>query len=455
MNKSASSRIIQQVASHLEASFPEPEKRFFILGVSGGPDSMSLLYALSRLEVPLVVVHCNYQLRGQSSDKDQELVEETASMWGYDAVSVRLDPPRKEGVNFQDWARRRRYEIFRDLQQEHGASAIVTAHHQDDQLETIIQKILRGAGLTAWQGMSIWNGTVFRPLLEISKADILRFASSSHVPYRLDNTNEESTYARNFLRNGWFPVLDDLFPGWRENILKVPDRAREHQALTENLVESVKLDDRNIDRKRLMSLGPEVRKPLMLYLLKSADESIPVSTGMLNRLEELEHLQTGKRVAISDGWSLVRDRDRFVLTEEKGPREISLELSKEDVQAAGADLEGVRFTFGKWEGEPDAGTLQLDDEALKWPLKLRSPQRGDKINPLGMEGSQSVAVHLTNQKVPTNQKGEALILETFDEKICAVIFPPDFSGNTPGTIAHWARCKDDTKTTLMISRHDR
>jgi len=456
MNKSESIRIVETVGKYLDTYFPSKDNRPMILGVSGGPDSMALLYIFSKLDVELTVVHCNYQLRDDDSDKDQKLVEETASMWGFDAFSARLEPEEAASQNFQSWARDRRYQIFRDLKRESNALAIVTAHHQDDQLETIIQKILRGSGMTAWKGMDVWNGELFRPLLDVSKAELLQFVSGNNVPYRLDSSNEESTYARNFLRNGWFPVMDDLFPGWRDNIMKVPERAREHEALTMSLVQSLAPDHRNIDRQRFLALAPEVQKPLLLQIMKYADPEIKVSSGALKNLDNLGSLQTGKKLTVNEAWSLVRNRDRFTFVEEAEGRGDSdaITLSKEtlDNQKEKKVEPGLLLSISVWDGEILPTQLQLDTDSLEWPLKIRTWRDGDQINPFGMDGTQNISDHLTNEKISAERKSDVRIAEAFDGKICAVIFPPDHEGEKTGTIANWARCTPDTSEILKI-RH--
>ncbi|MEX0594418.1 MAG: tRNA lysidine(34) synthetase TilS, partial [Balneolaceae bacterium] len=298
-----------EIDQHLRSD-PNAAPIRLIVGVSGGPDSMSLLWLLTQLQdrVTPMVVHCNYQLRGKDSDRDQSLVEEAAAAWGVEAVTVRFDPATMASGNFQLQARNRRYEIFRDLMQENRAAGIVTAHHQDDQLETIFQKILRGSGLSAWQGMQVWNGELFRPMLGVSKAELISFASSHHVPYRIDASNEESTYARNFLRNGWFPALDDLFPGWRGNLLKLPDRAREHEELTRQLLDSIRSGEDGLDREAFLALPVRVQRPLLLEVLKSLDPAVSISAGALEQIERIGSLQTGKQIQLNEEWALLRDR---------------------------------------------------------------------------------------------------------------------------------------------------
>lgn len=452
MNRSRSMTPDERVSEALSRHIPTWRKETLIAGVSGGVDSMSLLYILSELGVNLTVVHCNYQLRGKDSDHDQRLVEETASMWGFEVISVRLDPEESVGENFQAWARKRRYRIFRDLKSEYGATAIVTAHHQDDQLETIIQKILRGAGLTAWRGMEIWNGELFRPLLDVSKADIHRFASAHHIPYRLDNSNEESTYARNFLRNGWFPVLDDLFPGWRGNLLKIPERAREHSAVVGSLAASVRDEEGAIRRDGLLALPADVQRVVLLRILKSDDPDASVSAGMLGNLDSLADLQTGATLEVGKERKLMRDRERFVIIqpEQEDREEHIAAIRLRELRSGPKSTAGVTVTLEKWDGRIDPAVLQIDAAAPDWPLTLRRRRDGDRIRPLGMEGSQTLADHLVHARVPASEKDRALVLEALDGTICAVIFPP--SSGKPGTIAETVRCGDATEEVLTI-RH--
>jgi tRNA(Ile)-lysidine synthase len=454
MNRSESSRIIKKVDSYLNEHFSGVENISAILGVSGGPDSMSLLYIFSKISIDLTVVHCNYQLRGNDSDQDQKLVEDTASMWGFDAISTRLDPSEAKGQNFQNWARKKRYQIFRDLKRETGANFIVTAHHQDDQLETIIQKILRGAGLTAWQGMKVWDGELFRPLLDLSKADILKFASENHIPYRHDSSNEESTYARNFLRNGWFPVLDDLFPGWRQNILKVPARAREHEELSKSLIRSLMPEPSSIDRVRFLPLAPDVQRTLLLQILKNIDPNITVSSGSLKNLENLESLQTGKKLNVNDRWSILRDRNLYLILDESLSDEKfePVKIDRDDLKKGEVLIDNFVFSESEWDGEIDTSALQVDADSLKWPLIIRNWEEGDEINPFGMDGTQKISDLLTNNKIAASDKSSVLICETFDETISAVIFPLDSASDNPGTIAQWARCTPGTIRTLEVRK---
>ncbi|MGN8225249.1 tRNA lysidine(34) synthetase TilS [Gracilimonas sp. BCB1] len=255
------SKKIQKHLSQSLADYFEPDA-FFILGVSGGPDSMALLYLFHLLERDALVVHINYGKRGKQSDKDQELVEQLSFQWGFECCSIRLNPKEAEGGNFQNWARNQRYQFFQDLKGNSGADAIVTAHHQDDQAETILQKLFRGSGPAAWQGMKEWDGKLFRPLLNFDKEEILAFCESEAIPYRTDESNKSSDYARNFIRNEFASKMDDLLPGWKQNILNLPEQGKLFEASITEITEQV-TNKNSINLKKYAQL-PEILKPAVL-----------------------------------------------------------------------------------------------------------------------------------------------------------------------------------------------
>jgi len=449
MSKSESQWLSDRFRIHYNEHLGSIKAPTVIAGVSGGADSMALLYLLHKHEVNTTIVHCNYGMRGKASDQDQQLVEETASMWGFDVISSRFDAADAEGENFQNWARKKRYEMFRDLKRELSADAILTAHHEDDQLETILQRVMRGSGITAWSGMEVWDGELLRPLLTVSKSDIMEFVTTNHIPYRLDSSNEESTYARNFLRNGWFPVLNNLFPGWRGNLLNLTERAAEFTEMAALTAGGVTGDDGSINRDSFLKLPVNARNAVISYLVTVQFPERSVSKGALENLANLSQLQTGKKMQLDDGLWLIRDRARFVwdLVDESLPQ--AAVLKREDLKNS-ARVASLLVGTKEWDGELHSDTLFLDPVSLTWPVTFRRWEQGDRFNPFGMDGTQSVADHLTNEKVSAVQKNQTIIAETFDGRIAAVIFPRKSHTKRAGTIADWAKCTGATKNSVFI-----
>ena len=412
---------------------------------------MALLYILHRLNIQTIAVHCNYGLRGDASDLDQKLVEEMCTLWDIDCVSVRLETDETDIRNFQAWARDQRYQIFKDLLSENGYDFIATAHHRDDQIETILQKILRGAGLASWKGMDVFDGALFRPLLSVKKSEIMHFLHDFNVPYRIDSSNEESTYARNFIRNNWFPDLNRLFPGWKNNLLEIPNRAAEFSKLAHYVTNRLITESGAIKRTEFLQLDASLWPVILHSILLKKFPDIHVSKSFLENLSRLQSMQTGTSITITKGLSIFRDRDKFEMIKEGSSIGSSFEILLNDIQK-GVNLAGFRFTNEEVPEIFNPTSLHIDISNADFPFRLRKWKNGDSFKPFGLKGTQLISDHLTNRKIPSSVKRDANVIETFDQTICAVIFPNDSGLNEIGTISDAYRCTPSTKQTLTIRK---
>lgn len=444
MNKSESIPFEESLKSSIKKLFKSQPT--FIMGVSGGPDSMALLYAAYKADVNIVAVHVNYGLRSEASDLDQELCEGMCFEWGFECCSIRLDSSKTKGENFQKWAREQRYQAFRDLKREFKADGIITAHHQDDQVETIFQKLLRGSGPEAWQGLKMWDGELFRPILSYTKLEVLQYCEENSVPYRIDESNLESKYARNFLRNDLSDELSSLFPGWQENLLSISEKGLIAEQATTELLKVISSED-GISISALNSYPKALKISLIKKYLESNINDISISKGMLNEIEELTLLNTGKVFIHKTGLEIIRDRDRLVLKREKNNTQVFI-IEKEDVKNEQI-YSHLRMNV---KTSNDAKShLYLDAQKMEWPLTLRTWEKGDKIIPFGMTGTQKVSDHLTNRKIPSSKREKALILSGLDSTIYAIIFPTVQLDGQWGTISNLVKCTEGTEEYLTLN----
>lgn len=515
---------LQHIQNHLQDIAPElfELKAPCVLAVSGGPDSMFLLWAMKELLTPeqLFVVHVNYQLRGAESDKDQRLVEQACELWEIECGAFRVDSSAglAEGENFQDWARRERYRIATEIALAEQAAFILTAHHQDDQLETLLMRLLRGAGIRAWQGMSArgpvpitqptpsapsttsqsapssaLNPVLLRPLLGISRAQIMEIIQKEHIPYRIDQSNEESTYARNFLRNQWTPQLDTYFPGWESNLLKLPQRADDYKALADYLLNScispnsTETGNEVINAQVWIAFSAELKRiSLAEWLFR---HEAPFTQGQLQAaVQALSTLQTGQSHQLSPNVAIHRERDSFhlqkqdeknklssshqtdehpIVEEEQSAPVIYVMTNSLSDETAHFGLSGATLTLQKRPFLPEenpqkphtlpADTLYLDLASIqaitpeKEPGIIRKWRHGDRIQPLGMQGHQLISDLLTNHKLTSAQKQQTLVFES-GSKLIAVIYPFDYKQLHArlGVISELAKCSPKTRECLVI-----
>jgi tRNA(Ile)-lysidine synthase len=452
MSKSALLPIEQAVQNQLKNYFGTAVSPSFVMGVSGGIDSMCMLHILQKLNVELYVVHINYQKRGEASDKDARLVAETAQKLNIDYEIIAVNPAEAEGENFQQWARDVRYDAFEAKLREIGADGIITAHQQDDQIETILLKLFRGGGLVSWTGMQAWNGVLFRPLLEISRSKIEKYCHENKIVYRDDESNFESQFARNFLRNEWAPELNRHFPGWRQNVLRIREQAAVFESSLQFILHTISDNESRLNRKSFLELDMSLQKAVLNYFIHQADQQAEISRGTLKEIEKLPKLQTGKSIHLTGQLELMRDRNFLKLVVNTEKPAAFLKLYKEDCLDSGIVFNGLQFKLQPFRTPDFKHRLYLDEDALKWPFHLRKWKKGDRFQPLGMNGRQTVADHLTNRKVIAVKKSEVLVLESFEETICAVIFPPKMNRLPPGTIADKVKCTKSTSRCLIIKR---
>ena len=195
-------------------------KDSFIVAVSGGADSLCLLDVLFLLSqkrpFPLHIAHVNYRLRGEDSDRDQAYVKAKAA--SYQLSLSLLHPKKTSSANLEEKLRDIRYHFFEKIRLQKKATLIVVAHHEDDQAETFLLRLLRGSGMQGLSAMRPKNGHVVRPLIDMSRADILRYLKERGIAYRTDTSNTDPRFLRNRLRNTLIPLLEK---DYQPNIKKI------------------------------------------------------------------------------------------------------------------------------------------------------------------------------------------------------------------------------------------
>lgn len=218
-----------------------------VVATSGGADSMALLVLLkglaiekSKLNLEILAVHVQHHIRGQEAENDALFVEEFCKkqeipFYRVDVEAVSL--AKKEKLSLEDAARRLRYKALEEVRIETGASCIVTAHHRDDQAETVLLNLLRGASAKGLRGMQIKNGFVLRPILFMSRSEIEELCEKEKINYCFDSTNNDITYKRNKVRKILLPLLEEFNPQIKKSLAQTAQLLSEDEACLTNLAE--------------------------------------------------------------------------------------------------------------------------------------------------------------------------------------------------------------------------
>ena len=308
-----------------------------VVGVSGGLDSVALLSLLleqrSQSRPGLVVAHVNYGLRGKHSISDEKLVKELSLGWGLPCRVLRVKAPKKSGQSLQEWAREIRYRFFASVVQRESAWGVAVAHHLEDQAETILDRLLRGAGprglsgLRSVQELSLLprprpSLKIWRPLLFYSKEELREYLLGKKIPWREDASNKKLLYRRNQIRHQIIPFLSKWNSGLTRKLAQTGEILESEDAWLENWVESLsrQLGEKKTGPRYALSLEKfqKLSLPIQRRVIRRGAEILePLARGLsFDRLEEALEVWRLKRKGPRDlGFGLsvgVKDQELFI-----------------------------------------------------------------------------------------------------------------------------------------------
>ena len=280
-----------------------------LVGLSGGADSVALLALLVQLDYPCMALHCNFHLRGDESVRDEQFAEDMACRLQVPFHKIDFDTvayAAEHHLSIEMAARELRYSWFEEMRQRLGAQAIAVAHHRDDSVETVLMNLVRGTGIRGLGGIRPKNGHVVRPLLTVSRSEILDWLEEQQLPYVTDSTNLSDAYTRNFIRLRVLPLLEELNPSVKSAIARTADHLAETETIYLHEVEKA--------RRELLKEGNRIpiarllRYPspatILYELLKPYGFSRQVADDVFRSLER----ESGK-MFYSPGFCLLKDRE--------------------------------------------------------------------------------------------------------------------------------------------------
>lgn len=385
-----------------------------LLAVSGGIDSMVMLYLFEKSGFDYGIVHCNFQLRGDESDGDEEFVKTQVLIHGVPAYFKRFDTEEYaqiNGISIEMAARELRYEYFEKIRVENGYDCIATAHHSDDLIETFFLNLTRKTGIKGLTGIKDKSGRIIRPMLFASRADIEKYASEQYIEFREDSTNSEVVYQRNFLRHKILPLFSALNPSFKKNLLASIENLKDAEAVYSGYFEVEKqkvvenaADSLIIDIEKLRKSGHP--KILLLEILLELN----FNPGVVEEVFQSLVTESGKQF-FSKTHRLVKDREKLFITEITGQENRIFYLEADDVQLFepfGMTIEKLPAKDFKIRKESNIACLDL--EKLEFPLLIRKWQEGDYFQPLGMTGFKKLSDFFIDEKIPVHQKENTWLL---------------------------------------------
>ncbi len=398
----------------------EKEKLFLpsqkiLLGVSGGIDSMVMLDLFIMAGFKPLVAHCNFRLRGEESDSDEDFVRSFCREKRIPFYSKRFnteDHAGTLGISLQMAARELRYEWFNELMNEINTQFVAIAHNRNDLAETFLINICRGTGIKGLTGIGSKSKNIVRPLLFASREEIENFAAEKPVPYREDSSNRDVKYHRNRIRKYVIPEMENINPSFISTVYENTQRIKEAaEVYMQSVTEKFHMVCRESENEAVLNIEKLVQlTPLSLYLYEFM-KKWNFSPNQVSDIMESLNSAPGKRF-FSPTHRLVKDRSHLIVTPLDNEEE-RLYYIEEDADRIDEPLKmTIRITEA---GEDfripsDPRIACLDADKLLFPLIIRKWRKGDYFQPLGMSGMKKLSDFFVDNKFSLVEKESAWIL---------------------------------------------
>jgi tRNA(Ile)-lysidine synthase len=428
-----------------------------LLAVSGGVDSVVLCELCKRTGHDFIIVHCNFQLRGEESLRDENFVKELGEKYNVEIKVKRFDTEsyaKEEKLSIQEAARKLRYdwffkiaqELIQQLKEEAGAATnesvpgwnvgdqrffVLTAHHADDNAETVAMNFFRGTGLHGLTGIPMagdqagnWTLHAFflrRPLLPFFKEELLQFARENKLEFVEDSSNQSSKYTRNYFRNEIIPAIAKVYPQVKDNMQDNINRFREIERL-------YKISVGQITEKLCRQKGEEIHIPirqLLGYNNRALVYEIISAYGFSEKqVDEVLKLAAGDSGSYIDSpnadFRIIKHRHWFIITRTFSPLMENIIIEEKDGK--------VQFSEGMLKIEKTSNqqpvtsnnTACLDAKEIQFPLLLRKWKSGDYFYPLGMKKKKKLARFFIDQKLSKTAKEKTWVIE-MNKKVIWVV----------------------------------
>lgn len=396
-----------------------PKKRV-LLAVSGGADSVALVQLFRQAELRFEIAHCNFQLRGKEADEDENFVRELAKKYDVPFHTIRFETAKYAEENkqsIQQAARELRYKWFEKMRREHKLDLIATAHHADDQVETILYQFIKGTGLRGLRGIKTKRDKIIRPLLFATRSEIEAFLREQNLSFRTDSSNSETKYARNKIRLELLPLIEQINPSFRDTILnqrKVYEEletlynrtiGKQHQQLF-----ATKGNETHIPILKLKKTP--YAQTLLFEFLKHYGFNKEQCADIFESLNGI----SGKQF-LSSTHRIIKDR-KFLILSEKRASDFSQQLIEQSEIPTTISLPNAEISFSivsakELKIKPDARFAYLNLDALEFPLRLRLWKVGDYFYPFGMKlKKKKVSKFFKDLKLNIAEKEQVWILES-------------------------------------------
>ena len=393
------------------------KNKSFLCAVSGGVDSMVLNDLLNKSKLNFSVASCNYKIR-KESDQEIEMIKSICKRNNIKFYSkVIKSQTENNGNSFQMIAREKRYMWFNELMSDNNYDYLLTAHHADDNVETILLNLTRTTGLRGFIGIPESKNKILRPLINFGKDDILSYAKNNRLDWSEDSSNSSDIYFRNKIRRNVIPILKEINPSLKNSISSSIKRLR---LVDQHLRSSLSDFERNyvsyenefviIDNSFINNIG---NKMILFYeFLNKYGFSFSQIEKFIPLLKE-----TNKKL-ISESHELITDRNNLIIKPDSYNFKLNIKINKVgDIDVGNYIIKSFIYKKGEVLISKNKENAQLDYDKIKFPITYRNYKLGDSFYPLGMNKKKKVSSYISDVKLSYISKFRQIVIEDSNNQI--------------------------------------
>jgi tRNA(Ile)-lysidine synthase len=412
-----------------------------LLAVSGGADSVALCELCFQAGFHFEIAHCNFQLRGEESERDEKFTRQLAEKYWTKVHAKKFETKKyadENKISIQVGARELRYQWFDELLKAdnpiltsglenspftiHHSRFLLTAHHANDNIETLLMNFFKGTGIKGLQGILPKQGKIIRPLLFAKKEEILVFIKQNNLDFVEDSSNASDKYTRNYFRNQLIPSIEKVFPQVQENLINNIERFNEIEILYQQTIQLYK-------KKLIEHKGNEIHIPVVKLFktqpLKTIIYEIIKEYGFTaHQTDEVVNLlnsESGKYIS-SSTHKILKNRNWLIIAPQNTLEAVNILINESDEEI---DFELGKLVIKKGDAKPDKIPSSkliaaIDTSEIKFPLLLRKWKQGDYFYPLGMQKKKKLSKFFIDQKMSLTDKEKIWVIES-DRKILWVV----------------------------------